>query len=328
PYIPVGKLIVIKDIDSMAVAEQSISRGTSRSFAGLTRKQWRNIGTGFFFISPWFFGLILWTVYPLFSSLWYSFHRYDLIRPAVWLGAKNYMQIFFEDPTFWEVSWNTFYFVGFGIPLGVAGAFLMASLLNTDMRGRSIFRTIFFFPAIVPAIVTAMVWQFLLNIQFGAVNAFLQGVGLPVIPFLSNPTLAKPSIILIHIWAQGNAMVIFLATLQDVPRSLYEAATVDGANAWQKFKNITIPMTTPVILFNLVIGFIYGFQNFTLPWLLTAGGPNNATEFYSLFLYRNAFMFFRMGKASALAWILFVVIVIFTIVLFRTSNRWVHYASE
>lgn len=129
-------------------------------------------------------------------------------------------------------------------------------------------------------------------------------------------------------WAQGNAMVIFLATLQDVPRSLYEAATVDGANAWQKFKNITIPMCTPVILFNLVIGFIYGFQNFTLPWLLTNGGPANSTEFYALFLYRNAFMFFRMGKASALAWILFVVIVIFTIVLFRTSNRWVHYTTE
>ncbi|MCB0098126.1 MAG: sugar ABC transporter permease, partial [Caldilineaceae bacterium] len=159
-------------------------------------------------------------------------------------------------------------------------------------------------------------------------NAFLQGAGLPVIPFIANPGLAKPSLILIHMWAQGNAMVIFLATLQDVPRSLYEAATVDGANAWHKFRNITIPMCTPVILFNLVIGFIYGFQNFTLPWLLTGGGPNNATEFYSLFLYRNAFIFFRMGKASALAWILFIVIVLFTILLFRSSRRWVYYGGE
>lgn len=295
---------------------------------GFTRAQWRDIRTGLFFISPWLLGFCLWTFYPLFSSLYYSFHRYDLLRPATWIGWNNYIEIFTKDPTFWDVAYNTIYFVGLGIPLGVVGAFLMATLLNTDIKARSVFRTIFFFPAIVPAIVTAMVWQYLLNVQYGAINAFLQGVGLPVIPFISNPELAKPSLILIHMWAQGNAMVIFLATLQDVPRSLYEAATVDGANAWHKFRNITIPMCTPVILFNLVIGFIYGFQNFTLPWLLTGGGPNNATEFYSLFLYRNAFIFFRMGKASALAWILFIVIVIFTILLFRSSRRWVYYGGE
>ena len=295
---------------------------------GFTSAQWRDLRTGLFFISPWLLGFFLWTFYPLFSSLYYSFHRYDLLRPAVWVGLKNYVEIFTNDPTFWQVAYNTIYFVGFGIPLGVIGAFLMATLLNTEIKGRSVFRTIFFFPAIVPAIVTAMVWQYLLNVQYGAINAFLQGAGLPVIPFIANPGLAKPSLILIHMWAQGNAMVIFLATLQDVPRSLYEAATVDGANAWHKFRNITIPMCTPVILFNLVIGFIYGFQNFTLPWLLTGGGPNNATEFYSLFLYRNAFIFFRMGKASALAWILFIVIVLFTILLFRSSRRWVYYGGE
>ena len=142
-----------------------------------------------------------------------------------------------------------------------------------------------------------------------------------------NPAFAKPSLILIHMWAQGRVIVIFLATLQDVPRSLYEAATVDGANAWHKFWNITVPMCTPVILFSLVVGFIYGFQNFTVPWLLTAGGPNNSTELYSVFLYRNAFQYLRMGKASALAWILFVIIVVFTILLFRSSRRWVHYGS-
>ncbi|MBV7327494.1 sugar ABC transporter permease [Chloroflexi bacterium TSY] len=299
-----------------------------RPLRRLTRAEWRNIGTGLFFIAPWLLGLCFWTIYPLVSSLYYSFTRYDLLRDAKWIGLRNYIEIFTVDPTFWQVTYNTIYYVAIGIPLGVVGAFLMATLLNTDIKWRSVFRTIFFFPAIVPAIVTAIVWQFLLNVQFGAVNAFLQGVGLPTIPFIANPTLAKPSLIMIHIWAQGNAMVIFLATLQDVPRSLYEAATVDGANAWQKFRNITVPMCTPVILFNLVIGFIYGFQNFTLPWLLTNGGPANSTEFYSLFLYRNAFMFFRMGKASALAWILFVVIVLFTVLLFRTSNRWVHYGSE
>ncbi len=167
--------------------------------------------------------------------------------------------------------------------------------------------------------------------QYGAINATLQGLGLKTIPFLSSPQLVKPTLLVIHMWAQGSAMVIFLATLQDVPRSLYEAATVDGANAWHKFWHITIPMCSPVILFNLVMGFIGGFQYFTLPWtlpwLLTQGGPNRATEFYALYLYRNAFQWFRMGKAAALAWILFVIIVIFTVILFRTSARFVYYAG-
>jgi multiple sugar transport system permease protein len=173
-----------------------------------------------------------------------------------------------------------------------------------------------------------MVWQFLLNTQFGLINSLLQGLGLPVIPFLSSPVLAKPSLIMIYMWAQGNAMVIFLATLQDVPRTLYEAAELDGASAFHKFWHITIPMCTPVILFNLIMGFIDGFQSFTLPWLITGGGPSNSTELYGLYLYRNAFEYLRMGKASALAWMLFIVIVTFTFILFRTSARWVYYGGE
>ncbi|RME52491.1 MAG: sugar ABC transporter permease [Caldilineae bacterium] len=294
---------------------------------GMTRTQRRNQLLGLLFISPWLIGFSIWTLYPLLSSMYYSLTRYDLLRDPIWLGFQNYAEIFTKDPLFPTVTYNTFYYVGLSAPLGVAAAFLMASLLNTKIRGRSVWRAIFFFPAIIPAFVTAMVWQFLLNIQYGAINGTLQALGLPVIPFIANPDFAKPTLILIHIWAQGNAIVIFLATLQDVPRSLYEAATVDGANAWHKFWNVTVPMTTPVILFNLVIGFIYGFQNFTLPWLLTRGGPNNSTELYTIFLYRNAFEYLRMGKASALAWILFVVIVIFTILLFRSSDRWVYYGG-
>ena len=204
----------------------------------------------------------------------------------------------------------------------------MASLLNTKIAGRSFFRAIFFFPSIVPAVVTAMIWRFLLNVQYGAINATLKGWGLATIPFISSPDLAKPSLIAIHMWAQGSATVIFLASLQDVPRSLYEAATVDGANGWHRFWNVTVPLTTPVILFNLIMSFIGGFQQFVFPWLLTGGGPNQATELYALHLYRNAFVYLRMGKASALAWILFVVIVLFTYVLFKTSARWVYYGGE
>ena len=304
----------------MSVATLSLRRMSSA--------QRRSLLTGLFFISPWLLGLLLWTVYPLASSLYYSFTRYDLLRPAVFIGLENYRDIFTTDPHFPEVMYNTFYYVVFSAPLGVISAFLVASLLNTRIVGRSAFRAMFFFPAIVPAIVTAAVWQFLLNVQWGAINSTLQALKLPIIPFLSNPQLAKPSLILIHMWAQGNAMVIFLATLQDVPRSLYEAATVDGAGAWHKFRHITIPMCTPVILFNLVMALIGGFQNFTFPWLLTRGGPNNATEFFAIYLYRNGLLYLRMGKASALAWIMFAVIVVFTVVLFRSSARWIYYGGD
>lgn len=295
---------------------------------GMAPAQLRGLLLGLLFVSPWLIGFILWTVYPLVSSLYYSFTRYDLLRPPVFLGLENYRQILTDDPHFPTVMYNTIYYVGLSVPLGVISAFLLATLLNTRIIGRSVFRAIFFFPAIVPAVVVAMVWLFLLNAQYGAINSTLAGLGLSTIPFISSPQWAKPSLILIHMWAQGNAMVIFLATLQDVPRSLYEAATVDGANAWHKFWHVTVPMCTPVILFNLVMGFIGGFQNFTLPWLLTNGGPAQATEFYAVHLYRNAFSYLRMGKASALAWILFIIIVTFTVILFKSSGRWVYYGGE
>jgi multiple sugar transport system permease protein len=204
----------------------------------------------------------------------------------------------------------------------------MASLLNTRIVGRSFFRAVFFFPSIVPAVVTAVIWRFLLNVQFGAVNSVLKMLGLKAIPFLSSPELAKPSLLVISLWAQGNAIVVFLATLQDVPRSLYEAALVDGANTWHRFWHVTVPMISPVILFNLIMALIGRFQAFVLPWLLTGGGPNQATEFYALYLYRNAFTYNRMGKASALAWLLFVVVVLFTVVLFKATGRFVYYGGE
>lgn len=298
-----------------------------RSRHKLSASERRNLVMGLLFISPWLVGFLLWTLVPLASSLYYSFTRYDLLRPPVWIGLGNYQEIFLEDPLFRQVVYNTAYYVGLAAPLGVVVAFLLASLLNSEIRGRSGFRAIFFFPAIIPAFVSAMVWLFLVNVQYGAINGTLKALGLPIIPFLANPALAKPTLILIHLWAQGSAIVIFLATLQEVPRTLYEAATVDGANAWHKFRHVAIPMCTPVILFSLVIAFIYQFQNFTLPWLLTQGGPNFATELYTVFLYRNAFIYLRMGKASALAWILFVIIVLFTLLLFRTSNRWVYYSG-
>lgn len=284
--------------------------------------------TGLAFISPWLIGLLVFTIYPLISSFYYSLTRYDLIQAPTFIGLDNYVFMIIKDARFWTVITNTIFYVAFSVPLSISTAFLIANLLNTKIYGRSFFRGIIYIPSIVPAVCTAMVWLLLLNMQYGAVNGILSSLNIQAIPFLSNPDLSKPTLVMIAAWASGGSVVVFLASLQDVPRSLYEAATVDGANAWQKFFNVTVPMCSPVILFNLIIGFIGAFQEFTLPWLLTGGGPAASTELYSLHLYRNAFQNLRMGYASSLAWVLFVVIVVFTVVLFRTSGRWVYYGGE
>jgi multiple sugar transport system permease protein len=290
----------------------------------------RNFWMGLLFAAPWIIGFLGFTLIPMASSLYYSFTRYDLLTPPRFIGPDHYINLFTADDDFRRVMYNTMWWVLISAPLGVISAFIMAVLLNTDIHGRSVFRAIYFFPAIVPSVVIAFVWAFLLNIQYGAVNAALKGFGLPVIPFLSSPDLIKPTLVLIHIWGQGAAMVIFLATLQDVPRSLYEAATLDGANAWRRLWHITIPMVSPVILFNTVMAIIGGFQTFLLPWLMTGGtgGPKRAAELYAMFLYRNAFSYLRMDKASALAWVLCVIIVVFTYALFRSSGRLVYYAGS
>jgi multiple sugar transport system permease protein len=309
----------------MPVSILNRHRFTGNKMGKITKTERRNLFLGLAFISPWIIGFLLLTVYPLVASLYYSFTRYDLLRPEIFIGLDNYKEIFTRDVQFVQVFGNTLFYVGLGAPIIVAAAFLLAFLLNKKIRARSVFRAIFFFPTIVPAVVVAMIWAFLLNTQYGAINGTLQALGQPVIRFLSTPDLAKPSLIMINVWACGTSMVIFLAALQSVPRDFYEAATMDGANGWHKFWFITIPMTSPVILYNLIITFIWGFQDFTLPMLLTGGGPNESTLMYSMYLYNNAFIYLRMGKASALAWILFVIILLFTWALFRSSRKWVFY---
>lgn len=312
--------LYVREYSCMAASTEKISR--------FTPGEWKNLRLGLLFVSPWILGFVLFTVYPLLSSLYYSFTRYDLLRPPVFLGLKNYFTLFFDDPHFWNVMYNTVFYVGLSVPFGVGAAFLIANLLNSKVIARSFFRGVIYIPSIVPAVASAMVWQFLMNAQYGAINGILRSFGMPIIPFLSNPAWAKPSLIMVAVWAQGAAVVIFLASLQDVPRSLYEAATVDGANTWRKFLNVTIPLTSPIILFNMIMGLIVAFQEFTVPWLLTEGGPMNSTEFFIVHLYRNAFDYLRMGKASALAWILFLIIVLFTVFIFRSSARWVYYGGE
>jgi multiple sugar transport system permease protein len=293
-----------------------------------TPNEKRNLRQALLFISPWIVGFLAYELYPLLASMYYSLTRYDLIREPVFLGLDNYINLFTTDPNFPTVLTNTIYYVGIGVPLAIGFAFLIANLLNQKIVGRTFFRGVIYIPAIVPAVASAMVWQFLMNVQFGAINGFLRAAELPVIPFLSSPAWAKPSIILVLIWTQGAAVVIFLAALQDVPRSLYEAASLDGAGSWNKMRHVTIPMVTPIILFNLITGFVAAFQEFTIPWLLTQGGPMNSTEFLLVFLYRNAFINFRMGKASAVAWVILIIIIAFTAIMFKTSARWVYYGDE
>jgi multiple sugar transport system permease protein len=289
----------------------------------------RNQILGLLFISPWLFGFVFLALLPLIQSFYYSLTRYDLIsNDPVFIGAGNYVRLFTTDPDFWTVVSNTFYYVLIGVPLGAAVAFLLANLLNSDIKGKAFYRSIIYIPSIIPATCTAIVWLFLLNTQYGAINGVLKALEWPTVPFLSNPSLAKPTLILIYIWAQGAAVVTYLAALQEVPRTLYEAATVDGANAWHKFRHVTVPLCTPVILFNSIMGFIGAFQEFTLPRLLTNGGPMKSTEFYVMSLYRNAFVQNSMGKASAMAWILLVIILVFTLILFNTSAKWVYYGGE
>ena len=297
------------------------------SIQWLERQERRNIIKGLLFISPWLAGFLLLTIYPILASAYYSLTRYDVVRPPKFVGLSNFAALFSDD-VFKTVIGNTFYLVIIGVPVGIVTAYLLANLLNTDIKFRSVFRTIFFIPSIVPMVATAMVWLWIYNPRFGLINSFLASRGLQAIPWLSSPSLAKPSLIIIQTWAQGSAIVIFLAALQDVPRSLYDAAIVDGANWFQRFRHVTIPMTTPSILFILLMGLINTFQTFTLTWLLTQGGPKKATEFYGIYLYRNAFVFFKMGYASALAWLLFLIVVAVSVVVFRTSARWVYYGGQ
>jgi multiple sugar transport system permease protein len=288
----------------------------------------RNVPKGLLFISPWLFGFFAFTVYPIVASFYYSFTRYDIISSPKWIGLTNYKRLLFEDTTFRTVLWNTLYLVIVAVPIGVSVAFLLATLLNNEIRFRSFFRTIFFLPSIVPTVATAMVWLWIYNPRFGLINSALASWGFQAIPWLSSPTWVKPSLVIIEAWGQGGAMVIFLAALQDVPRSLYDAAVVDGANRIQQFWHVTVPMCTPSILFVTLTGLIGTFGYFLPGWIMTQGGPLQASEFYSIFLYRSAFQEFKMGYASALAWILFVIVVIASVTLFRTSARWVYYAGD
>jgi multiple sugar transport system permease protein len=287
------------------------------------RKRW----IGYAFISPWLLGFIIFTAYPFLASIYFSFTRYDIVSKPVWVGIANYRTLLHDDPLFWKSLFVTFQFALFSVPLGIVVGVGLALLLNLPVRGIRIYRTLFFLPSIAPTIANAMVFLWLLNPEIGLVNGLLKGIGIEGPAWLESTTWAPRSLILMSLWGIGGSMVIYLAGLKDIPAHLYEAAVLDGAGPLQRLRHVTLPMLTPVIFFNLVMGVIGAFQYFTEAYVMTQGGPEDSTLFYALYLFRRAWQYLDMGYASAMAWVLFLIVMALTGILFRTQRRWVHYGD-
>lgn len=282
---------------------------------------------GFMFALPWLFGLLAFMFYPLLMSFYYSFCDYSVLKPAVWVGGDNYSELF-RDEVFWKTVKNTLFYASISLPLTMILGIGLAMLLNTNVKGMTVYRTIFFIPSLVPMVSLAMLWLWILNGDYGVINTGLALIGIKGPNWLSDVAWTKPALILLSLWGVGNAMLIYLASLQDVPTSLLEAAELDGANAWHKTRNVTLPMISPVIQFNMVMGIIGSLQVFAVPFVMFPGGiPARSTYFYSTYIYDNAFKYSRMGYASAMGWILFVVILILTLVALKLSNKHVHYGG-
>ena len=282
---------------------------------------------GYLFILPWLLGLVIFIVGPILASFYFSLTDYEVVRPPVFRGWANYQRLL-GDNLFWQALKVTTMYVVISTPLGLALSFVLALLMNQKVRWISLWRTIYYLPTLVPVIASTMLWLWIFNPEFGLLNTLLRYVGIDGPLWLGHSRWALPSLILMSLWTVGGPMLIYLAGLQGIPTDLYEAAEVDGAGAWAKFRAITIPLMTPVIFFNLVMNMIFAFQVFAQPFIMTGGGPRYATLFYVLYLYQNAFKFFRMGYAAALAWVLFIVILLFTLLVFRSSALWVFYEGE
>jgi ABC-type sugar transport system permease subunit/ABC-type glycerol-3-phosphate transport system substrate-binding protein len=282
---------------------------------------------GFLFIAPWLAGFMLLTAGPVVASILLSFCEYDVLHPVAWAGLDNYRALP-RDPLFWKSLANTLFMV-LGVPLGMAVSLGVAMLLNARVKGMAFYRTIYYLPAIVPAVASSILWIWVLNPQFGLVNVALQRLfGIAGPQWLQSELWSKPSILLMGLWGAGAGMIIWLAGLKGIPETLYEAAEIDGAGKCAAFRHVTLPMLSPYIFFNLIMGVIGTFQIFTQAYIMTSGGPVDSTLFYVYYLFNNAFRYFKMGYASALAWILFLIILALTLVQLRLGKRWVYYEGE
>lgn len=289
-----------------------------------------NFRIAMLFLLPWTIGFLLFTLYPMIASFVYSFSIYHARQPLEWVGLQNYVELF-KDDLFWKSLSNTLYIVAIGVPLTLLTSFFCAVLLNLKVAGQSIYRVIYFLPSIVPTVASTILWLWILNPQVGILNSMLGAIGIDGPNWMTNPSWSKPGLILLGMWGMGGTIVIYLSGLQDVPVSLLEAAEIDGANWWQRLRHITIPMISPITLFNLITGVIASFQYFTQAYVFSGyqnlGYPLNSTLFYSVLLYQNGFLYLKMGYASAMAWILFIIILICTILLLKVSERFTYYSG-
>ena len=299
---------------------------------------------GFLFISPWLIGFLIFTLGPTLYSLYLSFCNYDGLTAPVWVGARNYTELF-NDPLFWTSLYNTAWITLLGVPATLLFSLILAFLLNQKRRGIAVYRTLIYMPCLTPVVAMSVLWVWLFNAEYGIINLSIQGIvssvtgmapgNVPTPDWFSDPNWSKPTLILMSFWTAGATMLIFLAALQDVPQSLYESAELDGAGWLSKQRHVTIPMISPVIFFNLIIGIINGAQYFTQAYVISVstgaqalGGPKDSTLFYVMYLFSEAFRNWRMGYASALAWVLFFVTLGLSFLVFRMSAKQVHYQGE
>jgi multiple sugar transport system permease protein len=316
-------------LQSTVAAGTELAGGSARVKAHKPYRRLDN-ASGYVFIAPWLLGFFGFTLIPMVASLYLSFTDYRLTSPNFdWVGLENFSKMFFNDPRYWKSMRATFFYVFTAVPLRLTFALAIAMLLNNHRRGVSVYRAAFYAPSVIGgSIAVAIMWRRILGSD-GLLNAVLGFLGIPVeIAWIGRPETAIWSLILLAVWQFGSPMLIFLAGLRQIPNELYEAASIDGGGDWAKFVNITLPMLSPVIFFNLVMQMISGFMVFTQALVITGGGPIDTTLFYALYLYQNAFILFKMGYSSAMAWILLLIIAIFTAFTFRFSSHWVFYEEK
>lgn len=283
---------------------------------------------GYVFIFPFIFSFCVFTIFPMLMSLYMSFTDYDLLGTPSWIGLDNYVHMFTSDSKFWQAMKVTFFYTFTAVPGRLIFALIVALLLVKVTRFAGMYRTALYIPSIIGgSVAVAVMWRQLFG-NDGAINSFLELLGFEPVSWLGNASTAIWTLVVLYGWQFGSSMLIFLAGLKNIPQTYYEAASVDGANAWQQFYKITIPLLTPVILFNVVMQTIQGFMAFTPSYIITEGGPMNSTLLYVLYMFERAFTFFDMGYASAMAWVMLIIIAILTALIFKSSPYWVHYESD
>lgn len=282
---------------------------------------------GYLFASPWIIGFLLWTLGPMVASFVLTFMEWDLVSSPEWVGLRNITEMARDSVLLQALKVTTIYAL-FSVPLHLIFGLTLAMLLNTKIAGMRFYRTAFYLPSVLSGVAVALLWRWLFSTEFGLFNVLLSYFGIQGPSWLGDERWALSSLVIMSLWGVGASTIIYLAGLQGIPTDLYEAAEVDGARGWSRFRHITLPLMTPVLFFQLIVGMIAALQIFTPALIMTNGGPNNSTNFVLLYLYRNAFQYFRMGYASAIAWVLFVYILILTLIVFRSSALWVHYQGE